>query len=41
MFRPEMTLLQIVEDMIDKLLDLFAEDNPEEYEAFERIMKKR
>lgn len=40
MFHPEMTLRQIVEDMIAKVPDLFAEDDPEECEAFVKLMKK-
>ena len=40
MFRPKMTLFQMVEDMIEKVPGLFADDNPKECKIFEELMRK-
>lgn len=40
MYRPEMSLLQIMEDMIEKVPVLFMDDDPEECEIFKNLMRK-
>ena len=40
MYRPEMSLLQIMEDMIEKIPVLFMDDDPEECEIFKNLMRK-
>lgn len=40
MYRPEMTLKEIMEDMIEKVPTLFMDDNPEDCEFFKNLMQK-
>ena len=40
MYRPEMSLLQIMEDMIEKVPVLFMDDDPEDCEVFKNLMRK-
>ena len=40
MYRPEMSLLQIMEDMIEKVPVLFMDDDPEECEIFKNLLRK-
>ena len=40
MYRPEMSLLQIMEDMIEKVPVLFLEDDPEDCAVFKSLMRK-
>ena len=40
MYRPKMSLLQIMEDMIAKVPELFMNDDPEDCEIFRNLMQK-
>ena len=40
MFHPELSLLQIMEDMIDKVPGLFADDHPSDCQVFENLMRR-